>query len=234
MGSAKISVVAVIDLDGKHVRLVVTGPLTMETQTALHPLIRLGRVLTPVTRVVVDLTGARITEAAAVETLIRQAQAGHTGHPAPQVRFTLPAPMTLADVEDLRRLRAEQRSWTTVGDPQFHSPVRNINTAPAQPKATPATATVRPRHPRASPPRHTLAERNHAAAAAAQSAANTQHTTIAEPTIGTVLPFRSPRQPPVVRAQRLAPPGPRDHIAPFRGRPMIIAVSGISRWLPYT
>ena len=139
MGSAKISVVAVIDLDGKHVRLVVTGPLTMDTQTALHPLIRLGRVLTPVTRVVVDLTGARITEASAVETLIRQAREGHLGHPAQQVLFTLPAPMTMADVEDLRRLRAEQRSWTTIADPEFHSPVRNISTAPAQPKATPGT-----------------------------------------------------------------------------------------------
>lgn len=205
MGSPKISVVAVIDLDGKHVRLVVTGPLTMDTQTALHPLIRLGRVLTPVTRVVVDLTGARITEAAAVETLIRQAREGHLGHPAQQVRFTLPAPMTMADVEDLRCLRAEQRSWTTIADPEFHSPVRNISTAPAQPKATPVTATVRHRHPSTSPPRRTPAERDHAAAVTAQPAANTQHTTIDEPTFGTVLPFRSPRQPPVVLAQPFAP-----------------------------
>jgi hypothetical protein len=197
-------VVAVIDLDGKHVRLVVTGPLTMDTQTALHPLIRLGRVLTPVTRVVVDLTGARITEAAAVEALIRQAREGYTGHPARQVRFTLPAPMTMADVEDLRRLRAEQRTWTTINDPESHSPVRNINTTPAQPKATPVTARLRPRHPKASPPRRTPAERDHTAAATAQPAANTQHTT-AEPTIGTVLPFRSPRQPPAAPVQPPAP-----------------------------
>ena len=62
----------------------------------LRPTVRVGArelaaivlagVLTPVTRVVVDLTGARITEAAAVETLIRQAREGHLGHPAQQVR----------------------------------------------------------------------------------------------------------------------------------------------------
>jgi hypothetical protein len=205
VGSAKISVVAVIDLDGKHVRLVVTGELTMDTQTALHPLIRLGRVLTPVTQVVVDLTGARITEAAAVEALIRQAREGHTGHPAQQVRFTLPAFMTMADVEDLRRLRAEQRTWTTINDPELHSPVRTTSTALAQPKATPVTATVRHRHPRASPPRRTTAERDHTPAATTQPAASTQHATIAEPTIGTVLPFRAPMQPLTVPAQRPAP-----------------------------
>ncbi|MFF0905485.1 UNVERIFIED_CONTAM: hypothetical protein RF653_17585 [Kocuria sp. CPCC 205316] len=207
MGSAKISVVAVIDLDGKHVRLVVTGPLTMDTQTALHPLIRLGRVLTPVTRVVVDLTGARITEAAAVETLIHQAQAGHTGHPAQQVRFTLPAPMTMADVEDLRRLRAGQRSWTATGTAEDQSStVRNINTAPAHPKATPVTATVRHRIPSSSPARRTTPEDDHATATTTQPTASTQHVTIAaESTTGTVLPFRPHRHRPGMRAQPITP-----------------------------
>lgn len=196
MGSAKIAVVAVIDLDGTHVRLVVTGPLTMDTRTALHPLIRLGRVLTPVTRVVVDLTGAWVTEAAAMEEIIGQAQAGHVGPLAPKVCFALPAPMTTADVEDLRRLRAEQRSWTTAGAPLSHSPVPNISTAPAPPQVTPVTATVRHRHPGTCPPWRTPAEHDHAAAATAQPAASTQHTTVAEPTIGTVLPFRSPSSTP--------------------------------------
>lgn len=207
MGSPKISVAAVIDLDGKHVRLLVTGDLTMDTQTALHPLIRLAGVLTPVTRVVVDLTNAQITEPAAVEALTRHAWEEHTGHPSQRVRFTLPDPALLADAEELRRLRAEQRSWTTSSaetDP--HSTVRNINTAPAHPKATPVTATVRHRTPRSSPARRTTEEHDHAAASAAQPAASTQHAIIAaEPTTGTVLPFRPPRHRPVGRSQRITP-----------------------------
>ncbi len=207
MGSPKISVVAVIDLDGKHVHLVVTGDLTVDTQSALHPLIRLAGVLTPVTRVVVDLTDARITEAAAVEALTRHAWEGHTGHPSQRVRFTLPAPMTMAEVVDLRRLRAEQSSWTNSSPAEDQSStVRNINTVPAHPKTTPVTATVRHRTPRASPVRRTVEEYDHAAASAAQPAASTQHVTIAaEPTTGTVLPFRSPRHRPGGRAQPITP-----------------------------
>ncbi|WP_165979783.1 hypothetical protein [Kocuria rosea] len=208
VGSPRISVVAVIDLDGTHVRLVVTGDLTMDTQSALHPLIRLAGVLTPVTRVVVDLTETRITEAAAVKALTRHAWEGHTGHPSQRVRFALPDPALLADAEELRRLRAEQRSWTTSspgGHP--HSIVRNINTAPAHPKATPVTATVRHRDPRSSPARRTVEEYDHAAASAAQPAASTQHVIIAaEPPTGTVLPFRRPWHRSGVRSQRITPP----------------------------
>lgn len=136
MGSAKISVVAVIDLDGKNVRLVVTGTLTRGSQTALHPLIRLGRALTPATRVVVDLTDARITEAAAVEALTRHACEGHTGHPSQQVRFVLPDPAPPADAEELRQLRTEQRSWAAAGaEADQHSAVRLLGSAPACPPA---------------------------------------------------------------------------------------------------
>lgn len=214
MGSAKIAVVAVINLDGKHVRLVVTGELTMDTQLALHPLIRRAQALTPVTRVVVDLTDARISNAIAVEALIRQARAAHTGHPSRQVRLELPGPMTPADAQDLERLRAEQRCWAT-GEPWPPSPVPNISTTPAQPAATPVTATVRDRHPRAGPPRRLLAERDHATAAAPQPAASTQHTTAAA-TIGTVLPFRAlPRRHPS-SAQRRTPPQ-RKTARPDRG-----------------
>lgn len=194
MGSPKISVVAVIDLDGTHVRLVVTGPLTVETQSALHPLIRLARVLTPVTRVVVDLTDARIAEATAVEALTRHAGEEHTGHPSHQVRFALPDPALPADADELQRLRAEQRSWTSSSpeeDP--YSTVRNINSAPARPKAAPVTATVHHRAPRSPAARRTAEEYDHAAAGAAQPAA------------GTVLPFRPPRHRPVRRAQRTTP-----------------------------
>ncbi|MGK7224083.1 hypothetical protein ACSNO4_14975 [Kocuria flava] len=215
MGSPKISVVAVIDLDGKHVRLLVTGELTVDTQTALHPLIRRAQALTPLTRVVVDLTDTRIPEAEAVEALVRHTRAAHTGHPSRQVRVILPGPMTPADAQDLQQLRAEQHSWTT-GDPVAHSPVPTISTTPAQPAATPVTATVRHRHPRAAPPRRTRTERDHATAATPQPAASTQHTTTAAAITGTVLPFRALPRRRLSSAQRLAPPG-RKTARPDRG-----------------
>ncbi|WIG15832.1 hypothetical protein [Kocuria rosea] len=216
MGSPKIAVVAVIDLDGKHVRLVVTGELTVDTQAALHPLIRLAGVLTPVTRVVVDLTDARIPDTAAVKALTRHAWEGHTGHPSQRVRFTLPDPALLADAEELRRLRAEQRSWTTSSTEEDQSStVRNINTAPAHPQATPVTATVRHRTPRPSPARRTVEEYDHAAANTAQPAASTQHTTAA-PKTGTVLPFRPPSNRDPSSAQRCTTPE-RKTVRPDRG-----------------
>ncbi|MEX5254722.1 hypothetical protein [Kocuria arenosa] len=203
MGSPKISVVTVTDLDGKHVRLVVTGLLTVDTQTALHPLIRPAVVLTPVTRVVVDLTDARITDAAALEALTRHAWEGHTGHPSQPVSFAVPGPALRTEAEDLPRLRAGQRSWTTTGTAEDQSSsVRNINTAPAHPKAAPVTATVRRRIPSSSPARRTTPEYDHARATTTQPTASTQHVTIAaESTTGTVLPFRPRRHRPGTRAQ---------------------------------
>ncbi|MEF3120183.1 hypothetical protein [Kocuria flava] len=203
-----------IDLDGKHVRLLVTGELTVDTQSALHPLIRRAQALTPITRVVVDLTDTRIPDAEAVEALVRHTRAAHTGHPSRQVRFTLPGSMTPADAQDLQQLRAEQRSWTT-GEPWPHSPGRNISTTPAQPATTPVTATVRHRHPKAAPPRRTRTGRDHATAATPQPAASIQHTTAAA-TTGTILPFRTfPRRRPS-SAQRLTLPE-RKSARPDRG-----------------
>jgi hypothetical protein len=215
VGSAKISVLAVIDLDGTNVRLVVTGTLTPESQTALHPLIRLGRVLTPVTRVVVDLTGAWITEAAAVEALTRHAREGHTGHPSQQVRFVLPDPVQLADAEDLRQLRTEQRSWAAAGaETDRDSTVRRLNTAPARPDPAPTTAAVRPRTLRTFPDRRAAAGILHVESGGTQPAVGTQHApTTAEPT-GTVLPFRPPSPRRAARSRRTAPVA--DRTAPGR------------------
>jgi hypothetical protein len=203
VGSPKIAVVAVIELDGKHVRLIVTGPLTVDTQSALHPLIRLAGVVTPLARVVVDLTDAQLSDTGAVEALTRDAREGHTGHPCQRVRFILPGPALLAEAEDLRRLRAEQQSWATnspVEDP--HSTVGNISTVPAHPKTTAVTATVGHRSPRSSPTRHPAEDYDHTAAATAKPASTTQHVSIAaEPPTGTILPFRRPRHRPVMRSR---------------------------------
>lgn len=143
MGSPKISVVAVIDLDGRHVRLIVTGRLTVNTQSALHPLIRRARALTPFIRVVVDLTGAQIAEEAAVEALTRHTGQEHTGHPTRSVRFALSAALPVADAEGLQRLRAEQHSWAAPStNEDGHSTGRHLTIAPPHPQATSVTATV--------------------------------------------------------------------------------------------
>ncbi|MGX5358077.1 hypothetical protein [Kocuria sp. KH4] len=216
MGSAKVSVVVLIDLDGTQVRLVVTGPLTLDTQATLHPLIRRARALTPATRVVVDLTGARITEADALDVLVHRARAGHTGHPSRQVRFTLPAAMTRTDAEDLERLRAEQRSWTAPGGPLPPGPVHSIGSAPARPHAVPITAPVRERRPAAFPPRRTPAARDHSSATTPQPAAGAQRTTAAAPATGVVLPFRPPPRRRSSSTPRLAP-SPPGGVGPDQG-----------------
>lgn len=100
MTTSGISVVAEIDICGKHVRLIVTGRLTEETQQALHPLIRRARALSPVTRVVVDLTGAEHIEASAVQSLTENSCQYHTGHPSQQVRLTLPEAFTVVRGND--------------------------------------------------------------------------------------------------------------------------------------
>ena len=67
----KLSVLVQVDLDGRYVRLLVTGCLTEDSQHALHPLIRRARTLIPPVTVSVDLTAAEHVEAAAVEQLRR-------------------------------------------------------------------------------------------------------------------------------------------------------------------
>ncbi|MEX5294116.1 hypothetical protein QYM41_02385 [Kocuria sp. CPCC 205268] len=192
MGSPQLSVVAVIDPDGRHVRLVVTGPLTVDTQSALHPLIRLARVLDPVTRVVVDLSGTRTTGTAAVDELVRHAREGHLGHPSQQVRFVLPDPARSADAEDLRRLRAEQRAWTTSGADDDGT-VRDIRSAPRRAEHTAVTGGAR-RAPGSSRAHRAAAERGRAAAGSAPSSAGTPHGDLgAAFPGGTVLPFRPSR-----------------------------------------
>ncbi|GEO95952.1 hypothetical protein [Kocuria turfanensis] len=62
----KLSVLVQVDLDGRYVRLLVTGCLTEANQHALHPLIRRARTLIPPVTVSVDLTAAEHVEGSAV------------------------------------------------------------------------------------------------------------------------------------------------------------------------
>ncbi|MEX5270716.1 hypothetical protein [Kocuria sabuli] len=65
----KLSVLVQVDLDGRYVRLVVTGCLTEANQHVLYPLVRRARTLVPPVTVSVDLTGAGHVEAIAVDLL---------------------------------------------------------------------------------------------------------------------------------------------------------------------
>lgn len=65
----KLSVLVQVDLDGKHVRLVVTGCVTELNHRALCPLVRRARSLVPGIAVIVDVTAARHVEPAAVDLL---------------------------------------------------------------------------------------------------------------------------------------------------------------------
>lgn len=65
----KLSVLVQVDLDGRYVRLVVTGCLTEANQHVLYPLVRRTRTLIPPVTVSIDLTGAGHVEAIAVDLL---------------------------------------------------------------------------------------------------------------------------------------------------------------------
>ena len=65
----KLSVLVQIDLDGRGVRLVVTGCLTERNHHVLHPVIRRTRTLVPPVTVTVDLIATEHIEAIAVDLL---------------------------------------------------------------------------------------------------------------------------------------------------------------------
>lgn len=88
----QLCVLVQIDLDGRHVRLVVTGRLTETNQRGLHPVIGRARSLTSATEVLVDLTGAEHVEAAAVDLLSWEIDHGDFSAAGGPVAFVLPAP----------------------------------------------------------------------------------------------------------------------------------------------
>jgi hypothetical protein len=65
----KLSVLVRVDLDGRRLRLVVTGALTVANQQGLHPVIARARTLTPAAEVRLDLSACGTAEPAAVELL---------------------------------------------------------------------------------------------------------------------------------------------------------------------
>ena len=66
----KPSVLVQVDLDGRHIRLVVSGCVTELNHRALCPLVRRARTLAPDIAVVLDLTTAHHVEPVAVDLLL--------------------------------------------------------------------------------------------------------------------------------------------------------------------
>lgn len=87
----KLSVLVQVDLDGKHIRLVVTGCVTELNHRALCPLVRRARTLVPGIAVIVDITSAHHVEPAAVDLLRWAAEHEDAVRDTPPVQFVLPA-----------------------------------------------------------------------------------------------------------------------------------------------
>jgi ABC-type transporter Mla MlaB component len=68
----KLSVLVEVDLDGRYVRVSVTGGLTRTNQQGLHPVLRRARTTLPAARVSVDLSCVHELEPAALD-LLREA-----------------------------------------------------------------------------------------------------------------------------------------------------------------
>ncbi|MGX5358225.1 hypothetical protein [Kocuria sp. KH4] len=90
----KIAVVVQVDLDGRQVRIVVTGAVTEINQRGLRPLIGRARRLVPGIRVVVDLSAAESVEPAAMDLLRWSAEHENSGVGSPKVEFLLTDPGT--------------------------------------------------------------------------------------------------------------------------------------------
>lgn len=108
----KLSVLVQVDLDGKHVRLVVTGCLTEVNHRALCPLLRRARTLVPGVEVLVDVTAAHHVETAAVDLLRWAAEHDDDVAGTAPVDFVLPA--ELPSHGDLMGLDA----WSGTGAPR--------------------------------------------------------------------------------------------------------------------
>lgn len=87
----KPSVLVQVDLDGRHIRLAVSGCVTELNHRALCPLVRRARTLAPDIAVVVDLTSAHHVEPAAVDLLRWAAEHEDAVRGTPAVDFVLPA-----------------------------------------------------------------------------------------------------------------------------------------------
>lgn len=104
----KPSVLVQVDLDGRHIRLVVSGCVTELNHRALCPLVRRARTLAPDIAVVVDLTSAHHVEPAAVDLLRWAADQDESLGDAVEILApeTAPAEPAVAALEGRRRLRS--------------------------------------------------------------------------------------------------------------------------------
>lgn len=87
----KISVTVQIDMDGQDIRIITTGCLTRLSQSALLPLIRRARKLTPGARVTLDATPARHIEALGLDLLRDAIDYEVSLSNGPPVHFVVPA-----------------------------------------------------------------------------------------------------------------------------------------------
>lgn len=87
----KLSVLVQVDLDGRHVRLVVTGCLREVNHRALCPVLRRARTLLPGIAVIVDVSSAHHVEAAALDLLHWAAEHEDAVRGTPPVEFVVPA-----------------------------------------------------------------------------------------------------------------------------------------------
>ncbi|MEX5305640.1 hypothetical protein RF644_07730 [Kocuria sp. CPCC 205258] len=97
MSDPKLSVLVRVDLDGRHLRLIVTGCLSAANQQALHPVIERARTLTPAAEVLVDLTAGDPPEPAAVTLLRAGIDQQCRDRPGGRVQLVLPEPGATTD-----------------------------------------------------------------------------------------------------------------------------------------
>ena len=89
----KLCVTVQIDLDGKTLRVLVTGCLTAASQRALHPLIRRARALTTGIHVTVDCTRAHHVDPTGVELLRAATDHDEAAEMLRPVEFLFPDPL---------------------------------------------------------------------------------------------------------------------------------------------
>ncbi|PLC11019.1 hypothetical protein AUQ48_00565 [Kocuria flava] len=128
----KLSVLVQVDLDGRTVRLVVTGCLTELNHRALAPLLRRARGLVPGIRVSVDLAAAHHVEAAAVDLLRWTSEHEEAVRGTPPVAFVLPEELPVHGT--VTRLAARRAGTPVPGRPAGPSGARRARgTVPYRP-----------------------------------------------------------------------------------------------------
>ncbi|MEX5257848.1 hypothetical protein [Kocuria arenosa] len=133
----RLSVLVQIDLDGRSVRLVVTGDVTLTNQKALPPLVARARTVLPEATITLDLSAGHLVEPLAVELLER-----HLTHPAltgPPVLISPPANSSPAATVSPTPLPVPRRVPASRHGPH-ESPRRAPTPGHAPARGLPATA----------------------------------------------------------------------------------------------